>query len=71
MLFVDKQGAMKMAQNDSINERSKHIEMKYHFTKHHVQTSNVKLEYIYTDEQVADIMTKMSQARNTASSLLP
>ena len=39
---------MNMAQNDSVNERSKHIEVKYHFIKHHVQICNVKFKYIST-----------------------
>ena len=49
MLFVDNQGAMEMAQNESVNGRSKHIEVNYHFIKHHAQTGNVKLEYLSTD----------------------
>lgn len=49
VFFADNQGALKMAQNDSVNERSKHIDVKYHFIKHHVQSGNVKFEYFPTD----------------------
>ena len=59
VLFVDNQGAMKIAENDSITERSKHIEVKYHFIKHHIKARKVHLEYVPTDEQIADVMTKL------------
>ena len=40
------------------HDRSKHIEMKYHFIEDLVQRGALKLEYICTDEQIADILTK-------------
>ena len=40
------------------HDRSKHIEIRYHFIRDCVQRGVVKLEYISTDEQVADILTK-------------
>eukprot|EP00253_Pinus_taeda_P034167 PITA_34167 len=42
------------------HDRSKHIEIKYHFIRDYVQKGAVKLEYIPTDEQVSDILTKAS-----------
>jgi hypothetical protein len=40
------------------HERSKHIEIKYYFIRDKVQEGEVKLEYIPTNEQTADILTK-------------
>jgi hypothetical protein len=40
------------------HERSKHVEIKYYFIRDKVQEGEVKLEYIPTDEQTADILTK-------------
>jgi hypothetical protein len=40
------------------HERSKHIEIKYYFIRDKFQEGEVKLEYIPTDEQTADILTK-------------
>jgi hypothetical protein len=40
------------------HERSKHIEIKYYFIRDKVQEGEVKLEYIPTDEQTTDILTK-------------
>jgi hypothetical protein len=40
------------------HDRSKHIEIIYHFIRDWVQRGAVQLQYIPTDEQVADILTK-------------
>ena len=40
------------------HDRSKHIEIRYHSIRDCVQKGVVKLEYISTDEQVAEILTK-------------
>jgi hypothetical protein len=32
--------------------------MKYHFIRDMVQRRTIKLQYIHTDEQIADILTK-------------
>ena len=40
------------------HDRSKHIEMRYHFIRDLVQRGALKLQYIRTDEQIADILTK-------------
>ena len=44
--------------NSMFHDRSKHIEIRYHFIRDCVQRGVVKLEYISTNEQVADILTK-------------
>jgi hypothetical protein len=38
--------------------RSQHIEIRYHFIRDYVQRGAVELQFISTDEQVADIFTK-------------
>jgi hypothetical protein len=40
------------------HDRSKHIEIRYHFIRDRVLKGAVKLQYIPTDEQLADILTK-------------
>jgi hypothetical protein len=40
------------------HERSKNIEIKYYFIQDKVQEGEVNLEYIPTDEQTTDILTK-------------
>lgn len=50
--------ALKLMKNPVFHDRSKHIKIKYHFNRDYVQKGVVKLEYISTNEQVADIFTK-------------
>jgi len=45
-------------ENPVFHDRSKHIDIRYHFIRYYVQKGAVKLEYISTDEQVADALTK-------------
>ena len=34
------------------------VEIKYHYTRDMVQKGAVKLQYVATDEQIADVLTK-------------
>ena len=58
MIFCDNQSCIKLMENPVFHDRSKHIEIRYHFIRDCVQWGAVKLEYISTEEQVADILTK-------------
>jgi hypothetical protein len=40
------------------NDRSKHIEIKYYFIRDTIQDGEVKVQYISTNEQIIDILTK-------------
>ena len=44
--------------NPVFHDRSKHIEMKYHFIRDLMERGALKLQYIRTNEQIADILTK-------------
>ena len=37
---------------------TKHVEMRYHYVRDIVQRSVVELQFVPTDEQVADVFTK-------------
>ena len=47
-----------MIDNPVFHDRSKHIEIHYHFIRDMVQRGALKLQYISMNEQVADVMTK-------------
>jgi hypothetical protein len=40
------------------NDKSKHIEIRYHYISDKVQKGAMKLQYVATDEQIADVLTK-------------
>jgi hypothetical protein len=58
IIYCDNHSCLKLTENPVFHDRSKHIEIRYHFICDHVQRGVVKLEYVSTDEQVADILTK-------------
>ena len=57
-LNVDNQGAIALAKNPVHHQRSKHIDIKYHFIRSQVEDGSVQLMYVPTSNNVADIFTK-------------
>ena len=41
-----------------MHSKRKHIPIKFHFQREHVTEKNIKLEYVGTKEQIADIFTE-------------
>ena len=49
---------MKLLENPMFHDKSKNIEIKYYFIWDMVRSGAVKLQYVATDEQIADVLTK-------------
>ena len=47
-----------MSVNPVFHDKSKHIEMQYHYIRDMVQKGAVELQYVPTDDQTADVLTK-------------
>jgi hypothetical protein len=58
VILCDNQSCIKMTENPVFQDGSKHIEIRYHFIRDMVQRGVLKLQYISTDEQIADALTK-------------
>ena len=58
VIYYDNQSCIRLSQNPVFHDQSKHIEIMHHFILDYVQRGAVSLQYIYTDEHVADILTK-------------
>jgi hypothetical protein len=41
-----------------VSEKTKHIGLKWHFLKDHVELGTIKLRYLPIDQMVADMFTK-------------
>ena len=52
------QSGIMLSKNPVFHDRSKHIDIIYYFLRDCVQRGTIRLEYIQTNEQVADIFTK-------------
>ena len=58
LLYEDNNGCVKIANNLGSHKLAKHIDIKYHFAKERVGDKSVRVEYISTENQVADVFTK-------------
>jgi hypothetical protein len=47
-----------MTKNPVFHDKSKNIEIQYHYIRDMVQRGAIKIQYVSTDEQVADVLTK-------------
>ena len=67
--YIDNQAAKKIAENDVNHERTKHIDIRYHFIRQWVTSGKVELYYINTKENVSDLLTKAT-TRSTFANLV-
>ena len=58
-VLCDNQATIKLASNDGIHGRSKHIDIRHHFIRDHVRNKNIVVKFVSTKEQQADLLTKM------------
>lgn len=58
IIFNDNQSAHKIAANKMMHNRTKHIDIKYHFIRECVLANKVEIKYMPTDKMIADILTK-------------
>ena len=47
-----------MANNHTTSQRTKHIDTRYHFVREYVEDGIVKVQYVKTEENLADPFTK-------------
>eukprot|EP00873_Tetraselmis_striata_P000272 jgi/Tetstr1/420536/TSEL_011626.t1 len=58
VIFEDNQSCIALTRNPMTHGRSKHIAIKYHFTREKVLSGEVAIEYCPTAQMVADALTK-------------
>ena len=57
-LKIDNQSTIALSKNPVFHDRSKHIDVRYHYIRECVEEDRVRLESIGTTEQLADMLTK-------------
>ena len=58
LILTDNQGAMALAKNPNHHQRSKHIDVRYHYVRRQVAKRVIRLDYVATTDQAADQLTK-------------
>jgi hypothetical protein len=57
-VMEDNQACIKIAEGEGTNKRSKHIDVRYHVSREALRKGEISLEYISTEDQIADALTK-------------
>jgi hypothetical protein len=58
ILNMDNRGAAILTHGTGDSHRTKHIDIRYHFIRSHVEQKRIKVDYLPTDKMIADILTK-------------
>jgi hypothetical protein len=57
-ILCDNNAAINLSEDPSLHQRVKHIDIKFHFLRERVHSGDLKLSYINTHDNIADIFTK-------------
>ena len=57
-IYCDNQSCVKLSKNQVFHDKSKEIKIKYHYIRDMVQRGVVELQYVATDEHIADVLNK-------------
>lgn len=58
VIFEDNQGCIALSGNPVFHKRTKHIDIRFHFIRERVASGEVEIQYISTEHQLADVLTK-------------
>ncbi|GJU02952.1 hypothetical protein Tco_1113290 [Tanacetum coccineum] len=57
-MYCDNKSVITLSCNNVQHSRSKHIDIRFHFIKEHVENGVIKLYFVNTKYQLVDIFTK-------------
>ena len=57
-IYEDNQGAIDLSKNPKHHNRTKHIDVSFHFTRERMAAKEIDVSYIPTEHNLADVMTK-------------
>ena len=60
-LYKDNTGAIFILKNDQVGQRTKHIDIKWHHVRHMIKDGDLDVQYVRSDDNPSDIMTKNSK----------
>ena len=56
-LYEDNQGTIELTKNPKFHNRTKHIDVSYHYAREQVENKNIVIKYCKTENILADVMT--------------
>ena len=62
VVYSDSQSALHLCKNPMYHERTKHVDVKYHFVRDQVTSGIVKVQKVSTEDNPADMGTKIVTA---------
>ena len=57
-LYCDNISAIILTKNPILHSITKHIELRHHFIREHVQKGHIEVKFVRSEEQLGDILTK-------------
>jgi hypothetical protein len=66
IILCDNNAAINLSEDPSLHQRVKHIDIKYHFLRERVNSNEISMAYINTNNNLADIFTKALEHRRFA-----
>ena len=57
-IFCNNPSCFSLTENPVFHNKSKHIKIKFHYIREMVHIGAVKLQYVETNEQIVDVLTK-------------
>jgi hypothetical protein len=61
-LFTDNMSCIALAKNPINHQRTKHINIRFHYTRDLIESNQMKLVFCTSEEQAADMLTKPAQS---------
>ena len=58
VIYCDNTSSISISKNPILHFKTKHIPIKYHFLREKAHDQTIKLEYVNSKDQIADIFTK-------------
>jgi hypothetical protein len=58
VLYSDNQGSIALTKNPDSHRRTKHIDVRYHLLREHVERGTITVQYLSTKDMPADVLTK-------------
>jgi hypothetical protein len=58
MIHCDNQSCVTLSENSVSHDKSKHVEIKFHYIRDMVQRKAVPVQYLLTYEKIVDVLTK-------------